>query len=46
MMTILTAVTRYLIVALICIFLTMSEVEHLFMSLLTGSVFTLEVIDT
>ena len=46
MMTILTAVTRYLIVALICIFLTMSEVEHLFISLLTGSVFTLEVIDT
>ena len=46
MMPTLTAVTRYLIVALICIFLTMSEFEHLFISLLTGSVFTLEGIDT
>ena len=46
MMPTLTAVTRYLIVALICIFLTMSEFEHLFISLLAGSVFTLEGIDT
>ena len=45
MMTILTAVTRYLIVVLICISLMMSEIEHL-MFLLTGSVFTLEVINT
>ena len=46
MMPTLTAMTRYLIVALICIFLTMSEFEHLFISLLTRSVFTLEGIDT
>ena len=45
-MIILTAVTRYLIVVLIWISLMMNEVEHLFMSLLTGSVFTLGVIDT
>ena len=45
MLTILTTVTSYLIVVLICISLLMSEVEHPLMSLLRGSVFTLEVID-